>query len=61
MGAFPEELDINNVPSDYKKEGQDWYAVFNPKVKRVLDVQLVHNFMHERCVFVLKIIKKRRY
>ncbi len=31
------------------REGSDWYAVFNPKVKRVLDVQLVRNLMHERC------------
>lgn len=33
-----------------KKDGSDWFAVFNPKVKRVLDVNLVHTLMHERCV-----------
>ena len=47
---FPDEMDIHTVSPDYKREGSDWYAVFNPKVKRVLDVQLVHNLMHERHV-----------
>jgi WD40 repeat protein len=35
-----------------KKEGSDWFAIFNPNVKRVLDVSLVHTLMHERYVFV---------
>lgn len=50
MGAFPDDLDVHSVPPEYKREGTDWYAIFNPKVKRVLDVQLVHNLMHERYV-----------
>ena len=50
-GVFPEDLDIHTIPPEYKREGSDWYVVFNPKVKRILDVQLVHTFMHERCVF----------
>jgi hypothetical protein len=45
---FPDEMDIHTISPEYKREGADWYAVFNPKVKRVLDVQLVHNLMHER-------------
>ena len=47
---FPEEFDVHNIPSEFKKEGNDWFAIFNPKVKRVLDVNLVHTLMHERCV-----------
>jgi len=43
------ELDIHTAPPEYRTEGNGWYAVFNTSVKRVLDVQLVHNFMHERC------------
>jgi glucose repression regulatory protein TUP1 len=38
------------VPPELKKEGSDWFAIFNPKVKRVLDVSLVHTLMHERYV-----------
>jgi glucose repression regulatory protein TUP1 len=47
---FLEGVDPNNVPADLKKEGSDWFAVWNPKVKRVLDVSLVHTLAHERCV-----------
>ena len=49
-GQFPDDLDPHNVPPELKKEGSDWFAVFNGKVKRVLDVSLVHTLMHERCV-----------
>ena len=50
MSAFPDDLDIHSILPEYKREGTDWFAIFNPKVKRVLDVQLVHNLMHERSV-----------
>ena len=32
------------------KEGSNWFAMFNLnlKVKRVLDINLVHSLMHER-------------
>jgi hypothetical protein len=46
--SFPDDLDIDTVPPEPKK---DWFAIFNPKVKRVLDVSLVHTLKHERCVF----------
>ncbi|KIJ62150.1 hypothetical protein HYDPIDRAFT_30699 [Hydnomerulius pinastri MD-312] len=49
-GQFPDDLDPHNVPPELKKEGSDWFAVFNPKVKRVLDVALVHTLMHESVV-----------
>lgn len=51
-GGFPDDLDPHNVPPELKKEGSDWFAVFNPNVKRVLDVSLVHTLMHERCVTI---------
>jgi len=46
--SFPDELDVHNMPPEFKKEGSDWFAMFNPKVKRTLDVNLVHTLMHER-------------
>jgi glucose repression regulatory protein TUP1 len=52
-GGFPDDLDIHNYPPELKKEGSDWFAIFNPKVKRVLDVSLVHTLMHERLVWLL--------
>ncbi|KAG9221851.1 hypothetical protein CCMSSC00406_0005676 [Pleurotus cornucopiae] len=48
--SFPDDLDPHNVPPEFKKEASDWFAVFNPKVKRVLDVNLVHTLMHESVV-----------
>lgn len=47
--------DIHSVPPEFKKEGSDWFAVFNPQggkdgKKKALDVQLVHTLMHERYV-----------
>ena len=48
--SFPEEYNVHSIPPEYKKEGNDWFAIFNPNVKRVLDVTLVHTLMHERCV-----------
>lgn len=53
-GTPPSQCTDDNdscIPPVYKREGSDWFAVFNPNVKRELDVQLVHNLMHERCVF----------
>ena len=43
---------IHNIPPEFKKEGNDWSVIFNPKVKRVLDVNSVHTLMHERCVSI---------
>ncbi|PWN51757.1 WD40 repeat-like protein [Violaceomyces palustris] len=44
------DMDPDDVPRELKKEGSDWLAIFNPKVKRVLDVNLVHTFIHESVV-----------
>ena len=44
------DLDIEQLPDVYKKEGNDWFAVFNPTVRRVLDVDLVHNLPHSSVV-----------
>lgn len=46
--APPDDLSLLSVPSEYRKEGSDWFAVFNPKVQKVLDINLVHNLIHAR-------------
>jgi glucose repression regulatory protein TUP1 len=45
---FPDSLDPHNEPLELKNEGSDWLAMFNQKVKRVLDVSLMHTLIHER-------------
>ncbi|KAG6900067.1 hypothetical protein C0995_004389 [Termitomyces sp. Mi166 len=47
QSSFPDEL---NVPPEFRKEGSDWFAVFNPRVKRSLDISLVHNLVHASVV-----------
>jgi len=44
-----------------KKEGSDWFAIFNPKVKRQLDVNLVHNLMHESVVCCVRFSADGKY
>jgi len=48
-------LDINSVPPKHKKEGTDWFAVFNPRATRQLEVSLVHTLMHERCTILYSV------
>ncbi|KAG6899060.1 hypothetical protein C0993_001277 [Termitomyces sp. T159_Od127] len=43
--GFPDDL---NVPPEFRKEGSDWFAVFNPRVKRSLDISLLHTLVHAR-------------
>jgi glucose repression regulatory protein TUP1 len=35
-----------------KEGGPDWMTMYNPKVKRTLDVELVHTLIHDRCVLL---------
>ena len=39
-----------NIPSGHKKSGEDWFVYFNPRVPRVLDVDLVHTLEHNSVV-----------
>ncbi|KAF9817023.1 hypothetical protein IEO21_03697 [Rhodonia placenta] len=54
-------VDPHSVPPEFKKEGPDWFAIFNQNAaagkdagpsgkKRSLDVGLVHTLMHESVV-----------
>lgn len=40
-------LELDAVAPHHKKSGDDWYVIFNPKVQRVLDVDLVHTLLHD--------------
>ncbi|KAJ7089718.1 chromatin associated protein [Mycena belliarum] len=42
--------DPANVPPQWKKEGSDWFVLYNPAIPRTLDVSLVHTFLHETVV-----------
>jgi len=51
------DFDINSVPPKHKKEGTDWFAIFNPRVTRQLEVSLVHTLMHERCIILQFVVE----
>lgn len=48
--AASSSFDPETAPKDLKKEGSDWMTMFNPNVKRVLDVGLVHTLVHDSVV-----------
>lgn len=52
-GALPssaslDDFDPRHVSPEFERHGSDWSATFNPKIKKALDVNLVHTLMHER-------------
>ncbi|KXX72929.1 Transcriptional repressor rco-1 [Madurella mycetomatis] len=44
------DLDVERLPNHIKKVRDDWFAIFNQHVARVLDVELVHTLQHESVV-----------
>jgi glucose repression regulatory protein TUP1 len=50
VGNTLAELGPNDVPPQFKREGEDWFAIFNPRVRRQLDVDLMHTLVHESVV-----------
>jgi general transcriptional corepressor TUP1 len=44
---YTDEFDPFTAGPERKKEGQDWWAVWSSKSKRVLDVNLVHTLVHD--------------
>ena len=43
-----EDFTLQPIPSEYRKEGCDWVVLYNPKVKKELDINLVHTFVHAK-------------
>lgn len=50
VGNTLADLDPEQIPPSHKREGQDWFAIFNPAIRRQLDVELVHNLPHNSVV-----------
>jgi len=51
----------DDLPASQKREGPDWYAVFNPEVQRVLDVELVHHLTHDSVVCCVRFSRDGKY
>ena len=48
--VFPGDLDPATVPAEFRKDSEDWFALYNPRVPQSLNVNLVHQFNHESVV-----------
>jgi len=61
VGNALADLDPDRMRPDQKREGPDWFAIFNPRVQRVLDVDLVHNLPHESVVCCVRFSHDGKY
>jgi len=55
------DLDPERLPSHIKKVREDWWAIFNQTVPRVLDVDLVHTLQHESVVCCVRFSLDGKY
>jgi glucose repression regulatory protein TUP1 len=55
------EVDFDNVPAHSKKQGEDWHAIFNSQVSRVLDVDLMHTLTHTSVVCCVRFSQDGKY
>ncbi|KAI9368519.1 WD40-repeat-containing domain protein [Aspergillus egyptiacus] len=60
-GSILLNLNAGDLPNSQKKEGTDWYAVFNPEVRRVLDIELVHHLVHDGTVLCVRFSSDGKY
>ena len=44
------DQDLDSTPLNYKRQGEDWFAIFNQNVPRLLDVSILHTFEHPSVV-----------
>jgi WD40 repeat protein len=59
---FPSSLSPNSVPASLRKEGTDWFLMYNPRLpQKTLDVSLLHQFNHESVVCCVRFSKDGRY
>ncbi|PVF94835.1 WD40 repeat-like protein [Serendipita vermifera] len=59
---FPSSLSPNSVPASLRKEGADWFLMYNPRLpQKTLDVTLLHQFNHESVVCCVRFSKDGRF
>ncbi|KAI8980886.1 WD40-repeat-containing domain protein [Pilobolus umbonatus] len=55
------DLDPESIPSSMKIEGHDWFAIFNPKTPRYLNVNLLSTMEHDSVVCCVRFSADGRY
>ena len=61
VGNALAELDLERLPNHQKKVENDWFAIFNPQVPRILDVDLIHTLIHESVVCCVRFSHDGKY
>ncbi|KAL8823012.1 MAG: hypothetical protein Q9191_006265 [Dirinaria sp. TL-2023a] len=61
VGNTLADLDPDLLPPSLKHDGGDWFAVFNPRIRRGLDVDLMHNLAHESVVCCVRFSLDGKY
>ncbi|KIK68449.1 hypothetical protein GYMLUDRAFT_215061 [Collybiopsis luxurians FD-317 M1] len=60
-GGFPDDIDLASLPPEYKREGTDWFIMYNPKVEKAFNIGLTHTLMHESVVCCVRFSADGRY
>src|SRR5437773_10841631 len=55
------DRDFDSTPENYKRQGEDWFAIFNKNVPRLLDVSLLHTFEHVSVVCCVRFSTDGKY
>ncbi|EMC97358.1 hypothetical protein BAUCODRAFT_33079 [Baudoinia panamericana UAMH 10762] len=61
IGNQLSDLEMEKLPPELKRQGDDWHAVFNPRVHRRLDVDLVHSLAHQSVVCCVRFSHDGRF
>ncbi|PVH93751.1 chromatin associated protein, partial [Periconia macrospinosa] len=55
------DLDSDTLPACFVKEGDGWYAIFNPQQSRLLDIDLMYNLNHQSVVCCVRFALNGRF
>lgn len=55
------DIDMETLDPQFKKETPDWFVVFNPRIPRRLDVDLIHNIPHQSVVCCVRFSQDGRF
>ncbi|KAJ1801726.1 general transcription repressor [Coemansia sp. RSA 2399] len=60
-GSQLADIDPDTVPANLKREGVDWFVIFNPKIPRSLNIDNVHTLDHTSVVCCVKFSNDGKY
>ena len=61
IGNSLSDLEPDKLPPHLKRMGEDWHAIYNPRERRRLEVDLVHNLAHASVVCCVRFSHDGRY